>query len=39
MHWSARFDKDPCLQWLRGTVSGLYGTINNNTSSATEVKP
>jgi DNA-binding transcriptional LysR family regulator len=24
MHWSARFDKDPCLQWLRATVSHLF---------------
>jgi DNA-binding transcriptional LysR family regulator len=24
MHWSARFDKDPCLQWLRSTVSHLF---------------
>ena len=31
MHWSQRFDKDPCLQWLRGTVSRLFSTI--------EVKP
>ncbi len=31
MHWSARFDKDPCLLWLRGTVSRLF--------SSTEVSP
>ena len=24
MHWSARFDKDPCLQWLRATVLQLF---------------
>ena len=24
MHWSQRFDKDPCLQWLRATVSHLF---------------
>jgi DNA-binding transcriptional LysR family regulator len=24
MHWSQRFDKDPCLQWLRSTVSQLF---------------
>ena len=35
MHWSTRFDKDPCLQWLRGTVSGLFGTIPDTL----EVKP
>ena len=27
MHWSTRFDKDPCLQWLRGTVCRLFSTI------------
>jgi len=27
MHWSQRFDKDPCLQWLRGTVSRLFSII------------
>jgi DNA-binding transcriptional LysR family regulator len=26
MHWSARFDKDPCLQWLRATVAQLFST-------------
>jgi DNA-binding transcriptional LysR family regulator len=26
MHWSARFDKDPCLQWLRGMTAQLFGT-------------
>ncbi len=31
MHWSARFDKDPGLQWLRGTVSRLF--------SSTKVSP
>ena len=25
MHWSARFDKDPGLQWLRGTVDAASG--------------
>lgn len=25
MHWSVRFDKDPCLQWLRGQVLALFG--------------
>ncbi|WP_199221813.1 LysR family transcriptional regulator [Limnohabitans sp. 2KL-17] len=25
MHWSPRFDKDPCLQWLRATVAHLFG--------------
>ena len=39
MHWSARFDKDPCLQWLRGTVSRLFSTAHNPTPSTTEVKP
>lgn len=39
MHWSARFDKDPCLQWLRGTVSRLFSTTHNPTPSTTEVKP
>ena len=24
MHWSQRFDKDPCLQWLRATVAQLF---------------
>ena len=24
MHWSARFDTDPCLQWLRATVLQLF---------------
>ena len=24
MHWSQRFDKDPCLQWLRTTVQSLF---------------
>jgi len=24
MHWSARFDKDPGLQWLRATVNRLF---------------
>jgi DNA-binding transcriptional LysR family regulator len=24
MHWSARFDKDPGLQWLRATVTRLF---------------
>ena len=24
MHWSQRFDKDPCLQWVRSTVSQLF---------------
>ena len=33
MHWSQRFDKDPCLQWLRGAVSGLFGTILNTLES------
>ena len=31
MHWSARFDKDPCLQWLRANVSRLFGTPTNTT--------
>ena len=26
MHWSQRFDKDPCLQWLRATVAQLFST-------------
>jgi hypothetical protein len=26
MHWSQRFDKDPCLQWLRATVSQLFSS-------------
>ena len=26
MHWSPRFDKDPCLQWLRATVSQLFSS-------------
>jgi DNA-binding transcriptional LysR family regulator len=26
MHWSSRFDKDPCSQWLRATVSQLFNT-------------
>jgi len=26
MHWSQRFDKDPCLQWLRATTAQLFGT-------------
>lgn len=26
MHWSPRFDKDPCLQWFRHTVSDLFST-------------
>lgn len=39
MHWSQRFDKDPCLQWLRGTVSRLFSTTHNPTPSITEVKP
>ncbi|OYU13549.1 MAG: LysR family transcriptional regulator [Comamonadaceae bacterium PBBC1] len=30
MHWSARFDKDPCLQWLRSTVSRLFSTPEVN---------
>jgi DNA-binding transcriptional LysR family regulator len=25
MHWSQRFDKDPCLQWLRATTAQLFG--------------
>lgn len=24
MHWSQRFDKDPCLQWLRARVAQLF---------------
>jgi DNA-binding transcriptional LysR family regulator len=39
MHWSQRFDKDPCLQWLRGTVSHLFSTTHNSTPSTTEVEP
>lgn len=39
MHWSARFDKDPGLQWLRGTVSRLFSTTHNPTSSTIEVEP
>jgi DNA-binding transcriptional LysR family regulator len=39
MHWSQRFDKDPCLQWLRGTVSHLFSITDNPTPSTTEVKP
>lgn len=35
MHWSARFDKDPCLQWLRATVSRLFCT----NAYTTEFKP
>jgi DNA-binding transcriptional LysR family regulator len=26
MHWSQRFDKDPCLQWLRATAAQLFST-------------
>lgn len=26
MHWSPRFDKDPCLQWLCATVSQLFSS-------------
>jgi DNA-binding transcriptional LysR family regulator len=26
MHWSQRFDKDPCLQWLRVIVDQLFST-------------
>jgi DNA-binding transcriptional LysR family regulator len=26
MHWSQRFDKDPCLQWLRAKVAQLFST-------------
>jgi DNA-binding transcriptional LysR family regulator len=26
MHWSARFDKDPCLQWLRAATAQLFST-------------
>jgi DNA-binding transcriptional LysR family regulator len=26
MHWSQRFDKDPCLQWLRATMAQLFST-------------
>ena len=26
MHWSQRFDKDPCLQWLRARVAHLFST-------------
>jgi DNA-binding transcriptional LysR family regulator len=26
MHWSQRFDKDPCLQWLRARVAQLFST-------------
>jgi DNA-binding transcriptional LysR family regulator len=26
MHWSQRFDKDPCLQWLRATATQLFST-------------
>ena len=26
MHWSPRFDKDPCLQWLRATVAQLFSS-------------
>jgi DNA-binding transcriptional LysR family regulator len=36
MHWSARFDKDPCLQWLRAHVSRLFSITH--TSSSTEVE-
>lgn len=25
LHWSVRFDKDPCLQWLRGRALALFG--------------
>jgi DNA-binding transcriptional LysR family regulator len=39
MHWSQRFDKEPCLQWLRGTVSHLFSTTHNSTPSTTEVEP
>ena len=28
MHWSQRFDKDPCLQWLRDRVAQLFSTHN-----------
>lgn len=28
MHWSQRFDKDPCLQWLRATAAQLFSTHN-----------
>ncbi len=31
MHWSARFDKDPGLQWLRTTVFRLFGTNPHTT--------
>jgi DNA-binding transcriptional LysR family regulator len=24
LHWSQRFDKDPCLQWVRATVQTLF---------------
>jgi DNA-binding transcriptional LysR family regulator len=26
MHWSQRFDQDPCLKWLRQTVAQLFGS-------------
>jgi DNA-binding transcriptional LysR family regulator len=29
MHWSQRFDKDPCQRWLRENVSQLFSSSQN----------
>lgn len=31
MHWSRRFDKDPCSQWFRATVSQLFHSSSPST--------